>query len=617
MRLLLVVFAVLLLSFTNRINQVCSFLDTFGEPEITSPNPKTADEASGITAARTDYALFFSVTKFDHWQDFPRSAYLQVEEIASELEDNYGFDVKIVRNPARAEIFEVLREYSEKIYGENDQLLVYFSTHGQYKEGRTGALIPKDGLLEDFSYDSWIRHPLLEELLSGIPCKHVALAMDACYSGTFGGDRGRPTSPPWNRENSCVAKAAHALRHPSRRYLTSGGKERTPTDSQFAAKWIEALRNRNSNGVLSLHDLHRVLSEATPRPLSGEFHGHEGGGFVFVHQDICNSGTAMTDEKHWNLAVNSGEYDILLEHIRLFPECDHEETAIQLLRPGAAAPPQNMILVEGGVFRMGSEYGGSDEKPVHEVTLDNFYLGRTEVTVQEFGEFVKDSGYQTDAEKYGGSYLRIDSEWKKKRGVNWECDATGEPRSFEEYDHPVIHVSWRDVVAYCNWRSELERLTPVYNIRGNRVTANWTANGYRLPTEAEWEYSARSGGKDYQYAWGNESPNGNISDDAAAGMWRGYNDQYQYTAPVGQFQQGDLGLSDMTGNVYEWCWDLKGKYPSSHQKNPTGPFNGTGRVCRGGAWHNTPTLANCANRYRARSDYRSAVIGFRLARSIR
>ena len=198
--------------------------------------------------------------------------------------------------------------------------------------------------------------------------------------------------------------------------------------------------------------------------------------------------------------------------------------------------------------------------------------------------------------------------------------AIGDPPA--NINHPVIHVSWNDAIAYCNWLSDHRGFQKVYTISGAKVSANWKANGYRLPTEAEWEYAARSKGKDYKYAWGNGEPHGNIGDEKGKEkypdwiIWENYNDGYETTAPVGSFKQGDLGITDMTGNVYEWCWDwyASAYYNISPNNNPTGPETGSYRVIRGGSGGCRPVFLRCTYRSKNSPANRSDIIGFRLAR---
>ena len=156
--------------------------------------------------------------------------------------------------------------------------------------------------------------------------------------------------------------------------------------------------------------------------------------------------------------------------------------------------------------------------------------------------------------------------------------------------------SWVDAINYCNWRSTKENLKYCYQIIGDSVFWDKSAKGYRLLTEAEWEFVARSGGKNYKFSWGNDSIpmiNGqkaaNIKDETfkkanfpnkIKPCWNGYEDGYIYTSPVGSFAPNELGIYDICGNVYEWCWDWYGDYSESPVNNPDGTATGKERVCR-------------------------------------
>lgn len=268
-----------------------------------------------------------------------------------------------------------------------------------------------------------------------------------------------------------------------------------------------------------------------------------------------------------------------------------------------------MILIQGGTFEMGSTEGLSDEKPVHQVTLNNYYLGKYEVTVAQFGQFISETGYKTDADKDGGSFVSIGNVWDKKAGMNWKCDTEGNERPVSEFNYPVINVSWRDANEYCKWLSRK------------------TGNHYHLPTEAEWEYAAGNGTKHTRYSWGNDDPlgnnGGNIADESAREVlvmsliWYGYNDGFIYLAPVGSFNPNEFGLYDMTGNVGEWCGDLYGSkyYKSSPRDDPRGPSEGSYRVIRGGTWWSQPDLLQVFYRDRGQPSYRYFGTGFRIAMS--
>ena len=267
-----------------------------------------------------------------------------------------------------------------------------------------------------------------------------------------------------------------------------------------------------------------------------------------------------------------------------------------------------MILIPGGDFKMGSNAGETDEKPIHLVHIDSFYLSKYEVTVAEYKQFIDATSYQTDADKDGGSYAWDGKSWPKTAGVNWKCDPEGKARPSTEYNHPVIHVSWNDATEYAKWLSKK------------------TSLNYRLPTEAEWEYAAGNGGKHTKYSWGNGDPagkkGGNVSDETAKRkfsgwpIFEGYDDGFLYTAPVGSFNANEFGLHDMSGNVWEWCqdWHADGYYAKSPASNPSGPTSGSDRVVRGGSWYDFPIGARVANRGRDSPGDRNILLGFRLAR---
>lgn len=252
-----------------------------------------------------------------------------------------------------------------------------------------------------------------------------------------------------------------------------------------------------------------------------------------------------------------------------------------------------MLLVPGGTFEMGDVFDDGDawEKPVHTVTLSDFYIGKTEVTFAEYDIFCSATGRKKPS----------DAGWGRGK-------------------RPVINVSWYDAVAYCNWLSERQKLKKVYTISKDTVTADWSADGYRLPTEAEWEYAARSGGKRVRFGNGKDVADPSEINFAGSAPKTNYSRMGVFrekTVPVGSFQPNDLGLHDMTGNVWEWCWDWLGEnyYTKSASDNPNGPSSGYRRVLRGGSWGNPPDNVRVA--YRNGRDPSSGDFdyGFRIARS--
>jgi formylglycine-generating enzyme required for sulfatase activity len=250
----------------------------------------------------------------------------------------------------------------------------------------------------------------------------------------------------------------------------------------------------------------------------------------------------------------------------------------------AGTVPAGMVLVEGGSFLMGSTNGESDEKPVHTVTVKRFHISKYEVTQKEWTEIM-------------GTTVR-----QQRDSANREWPLRGEGDNY-----PMYYVSWNEAVEYCNKRSLKEGLTPAYRSSGGEITCDFNATGYRLPTEAEWEYAAKGGGKDlmvFEYAGGN-SPGAVAWYDANSG---------NSTHPVGTKQPNSLGLYDMSGNVWEWCWDWYGSYSSSSQTDPRGASSGSSRVLRGGSWSISAQDVRSAYRVNSTPSDRVSGLGFRLVR---
>ncbi len=245
----------------------------------------------------------------------------------------------------------------------------------------------------------------------------------------------------------------------------------------------------------------------------------------------------------------------------------------------------------------------SSEKPVHEVCIDDFYLGKFEVTVGEYRKFVHDTGYRTEAEEQDGCHSWIGNGMEEKiRDHNWSN--TGFPQTDND---PVVCISWNDAHKYIQWLNDKE------------------GRNYRLPTEAEWEYAARSGGMNYLYSWGNNKPAGNVADESAKdalsllSVWEGYDDAFSYTAPVGSYRPNALGIHDMSGNVYEWVfdWQEDDYYAHSPKHNPMGPVTGTYKLLRGGAWDLQPHTARTVSRYWNIAGARAVCMGFRIAHPLK
>jgi len=256
--------------------------------------------------------------------------------------------------------------------------------------------------------------------------------------------------------------------------------------------------------------------------------------------------------------------------------------------PTTEPPPlPEMVLVDAGVFEMGSSSWNWDEMPVHTVTISrDLYVAKYLVTYECW-------------ERYGNDVP----------GVRGSVPDEGEP-----WDSPVSGLTWNDVVRYCNWLSEKHGLTPCYSGKGKVTKCDFSANGYRLPTEAEWEFAARGGNESRGYLYSG-------SDDPVEVAWYVANSGGRLHS-VGQKEPNELGIFDMSGQVWEWCWDWyrEDYYESSPEVDPTGPSSGRSihvsdadRVKRGGSPQEEAETLRVTRRGADGSKYPGG--GFRLVRT--
>ena len=295
----------------------------------------------------------------------------------------------------------------------------------------------------------------------------------------------------------------------------------------------------------------------------------------------------------------------------------HRSRSVQPAPPSARSCAAELIALDGGWFRMGSDdvyaYEDDGEGPVRSVRVDPFRIAAHAVSNRQFAEFVDATGHVTSAERYGVSFVFVGllpddfpptravaaaQWWREVPGAYWRRPEGGRSTLDARADHPVVHVSWDDALAYCRW------------------------SGLRLPTEAEWEYAARGGLDGMRFPWGNMLRPGG---EHRMNVWQGefpvrntLADGFLGTAPVGAYLPNAFGLHNMTGNVWEWTADWFS--PTWHRKatreNPTGPPTGDRRALRGGSY-----LCHASYCYRYRVSARMANtpdtctgnIGFRCA----
>ena len=280
--------------------------------------------------------------------------------------------------------------------------------------------------------------------------------------------------------------------------------------------------------------------------------------------------------------------------------------------------PNNFALIESGDFLMGNSITTDTDlqnAPLRTIILDSFFISKFEITKAEWDNVIT---------------------WGNENGYDMM------PGLGKATNHPVQKVSWYDVVKWCNARSEMEGFTPAYYTDDTQVViykagsvdvsnaqVKWTANGYRLPTEAEWEKAGRGGMVGLRFTWGNTINHSlanyyrNPSYGYDTNPWSNsntYHPTYRiglppYTAPAETFGANNYGLHNIAGNVREWCWDRYGNYGLGNQSNPRGFDSGTNRVCRGGSFDGNASTCRVAYRDYNFSGDSFYDVGFRVVRS--
>ncbi len=508
-------------------------------------------EGKPVSLYTGSHALVIGVA--DYWNVDKLPGVIQDIDAVKRALETQDFSVTTVKNPTKEQLVKAFADFIAK-YGQakDNRLLVYFAGHGHtistnYNES-LGYLLPVDAPKptrdnQAVFQESSMEMAQLEIYAKRIQAKHALFVFDACFSGSlFENTRAIPNYISYNTSK------------PVRQFITSGTAEETvPDQSIFCRQFVEGISGEadtDKDGYVTGTELGAFIqkmvlnySRNAQHPQYGKIRNPnlDKGDFVFVMSPKNIVKPAAT-EIVGNKAV-----------------MDPDTTAriIVKKKPAGNMPwlPE-MVLVPSGTFQMGSNDGADDETPLHRVTLNEFYIGKTEVTRKQ---------------------------WKEVMGY----DQPG--NNFNESDQcPVEKVSWSDIQDFL---AKLNKKTD---------------KTYRLPTEAEWEYAAGGGNKSKGYTY---SGSDNINDVA---WYRDNSDSKGH--PVGLKKANELGLFDMSGNVWEWCsdWYDQGYYQGSPVSNPQGPSLGSGRVVRGGSWVNDPRTCRITGRIDGAPDDRGSGLGFRL-----
>ena len=576
-------------------------------------------QSSNASSPRgTNYLLAIAINDYLHCSKL-NNAVRDAEAFIELLTTRYHFDpthVTFIKD-ADANERRIRRAFDRLIdvVTEQDNLIVYFSGHGRHHERRGGYWIPVEAGTNDDDWADYISNDTIKSYLSKIKSFHTFLIADSCFSGSLFIDKSKEKFSGDRRDTD-----------PSRWGLTSGKKEivsdgRPGTHSPFATALLDVLRKADQPpGVMRICDLvlEKVAANAEQTPMGSPLQvpGHQGGQLVLyfrenegaawqtaqqtntrqAYSDFCDkyphgkyidealAKLDSAEEKEIWEQVPKNREAALRRFIRENPTSPYVAEAQRLIeklqasvkisstsvtesKPTSIFIPDHMVLVKGGTFQMGEEEG------VHQVTLSDFMIAKHQLTFEEFDAFCKETGRG----------LPKDEGWG--RG-----------------ERPAIYVNWFDALDYCNWRSQQEGFREVYQINQQQVNPNWQANGYRLPTEAEWEFAARGGqqSQDFKYAGSNNLDEVAWYRDNSGGK----------TQPVGHKKANELGIHDLIGNDWEWCWDWRATFPSSAINDPKGPESGSVRVLRG-----STEGCRVVSRRDVNPDNEYAAFGFRLART--
>ena len=523
--------------------------------------------AAYSAVAQTEKRLALVVGNSDYTIGALRNPANDARSMRDALQD-CGFEVIIATNAGKQTIEQKVREFTSRLVN-YDVGLFFYAGHGLEIDG-TNYVVPTDvrqGLTKaDVQYSciqsQWIQDRMAE---AGNYDKTNILILDACRNNPF---------RSWNRD-----VYADTWIPPTKVptgvitcFSASQGETASDGDGSNGLYTSILLKHLKTRGITVEEVFKRVRIELLQK-----------GGQVPIESTKLTktfyfrplSGGDITPP-----SLKDTDGDGLTDNVDRCPteKGDISNYGCPTAKQPAVNPktttdlPSNMVLINGGTYTMGDMFGeGESNETQHSVTVSDFYMAKYETTFDEYDAF---------------------------------CDATSRTKPSDSGwgrgNRPVINVSWEDAVAYCKWKTEQ------------------TGKTYRLPTEAEWEYAARDGGRKVRFGNGTDYiSDANANFDARADYKKDYSVAGQYrgkTVAVTDIPSATntLGLAHMSGNVWEWCSDWYGAYQTDSQTNPTGAASGSSRVCRGGSWYYYPQYCRSAFRYYYSPSFRCSYLGFRV-----
>lgn len=440
-----------------------------------------------VVFCKRSYALVIGVWDYDYWEKFNRTSFeKEISQVENVLKE-HDFNVRRLNNPSFNEIERAIKDFKND-YGldKDNRLLIFFSGHGYSRREHTkGYLVPKDAPFPDpgneIKEKEFLKKSIsmdwLKTMAREIEANQVLFLFDSCFSGTIFQTKST-TVPEYINEE---------MANPVRQFITAGkANQRVPAKSVFIPALIQGLKGKADlypDGYITGKELYLYIKREVEKRQGKAQNPQYGsvpvsdyeGDFVFVTKKKKEGKEKEIFIGKPDLKAIESKTRKVHENHKGFWEAEFDEGIV-------------MVYIPPSSFVMGYENGSEDEKPEHKVNLDGYWIGMYEITFGQFRRFVRATGYITDAEKEGGSFTLGYSgdKWEKNEDSSWE-----ETEHFDEwmennYNHPVVCVSWNDCLAYAAWLSQK------------------TGLGFSLPTEAQWEMACR-GPVGRKYPWGNDS----------------------------------------------------------------------------------------------------------------